>query len=123
MLAKRLGRSRADIVNTIRLLDLPDEAIELIDAGELSKGHGKALLTEPDHHRRRQLARLAAEQRWSVRQLETEISQSTKPAARRHQPEADHFAAATQLQDALVSATGCEARATPHRCGFQIILD
>jgi ParB family chromosome partitioning protein len=55
VLARRLARSRADIVNTIRLLDLPDEAIELIDTGELSKGHGKALLTESDHHRRRQL--------------------------------------------------------------------
>ena len=49
MLAKRLGRSRADIANTIRLLELPDETIELIDTGALSKGHGKALLAEPDH--------------------------------------------------------------------------
>ena len=110
-------------MNTIRLLDLPNEAIELIDAGELSKGHGKALLTEPDHCRRRQLARLAVDRGWSVRQLEAEISRLMKPAARRHEPEPDHCAAATRLQDALVSATGCEARATPHRAGFQIILD
>jgi ParB family transcriptional regulator, chromosome partitioning protein len=123
VLAKRLGRSRADIVNTIRLLDLPDEAIELIDRGELTKGHGKALLSEPDHHRRRQLARLAVERRWSVRQLETEISKANKPAPRRADPEPDHCAAATRLQDALVTATGCEVRATPHRRGFQIILD
>ena len=123
VLAKRLGRSRADIVNTTRLLDLPDEAIELIDAGELTKGHGKALLTEPDHHRRRQLARLAVQRRWSVRKLETEINRGTKPAPRRHEPEPDQFAAASRLQDALVGATGCEARATPHRCGFQVILD
>ena len=123
VLAKRLGRSRADIVNTVRLLDLPDEAIELIDAGELTKGHGKALLTEPDHHRRRQLARLAVQRRWSVRKLETEINRGTKPAPRQREPEPDQCAAASRLQDALVGATGCEARATPHRCGFQIILD
>ena len=123
VLAKRLGRSRTDIVNTVRLLDLPDEAIELIDAGELSKGHGKALLTEPDHHRRRQLARVAAERHWSVRQLEAEINRPTKPAPRHREPEPDHCAAATRLQDALVSATGCEARAMPHPRGFQIILD
>lgn len=123
VLAKRLGRSRTDIVNTVRLLDLPDEAIELIDGGELSKGHGKALLTEPDHGRRRQLARVAAERHWSVRQLEAEINRPTKPAPRRREPEPDHCAAATRLQDALVSATGCEARATPHPRGFQIILD
>ncbi|MGO9904880.1 MAG: ParB/RepB/Spo0J family partition protein [Solirubrobacteraceae bacterium] len=110
-------------MNTVRLLDLPDEAIELIDAGELTKGHGKALLTEPDHHRRRQLARLAVQRRWSVRQLEAEINRPTKPAPRRREPEPDHCAAATRLQDALVNATGCEARTTPHPRGFQIILD
>jgi len=123
VLAKRLGRSRTDIVNTVRLLDLPDEAIELIDAGELTKGHGKALLTEPDHHRRRQLARVAAERHWSVRQLEAEINRLMKPAPRHREPEPDHCAAATRLQDALVTATGCEARAMPHPRGFQIILD
>jgi ParB-like chromosome segregation protein Spo0J len=36
----------------MRLLDLPDEVVEMIDSGALSKGHGKVLLTEPDHHRR-----------------------------------------------------------------------
>jgi ParB family transcriptional regulator, chromosome partitioning protein len=69
-LARRLGRSRSDLAHTVRLLDLPDEAIELIDADELSKGHGKVLLTEPDHSRRRVLARRAAEGSWSVRALE-----------------------------------------------------
>jgi len=48
-LAKRLGRSRTDLAHTVRLLDLPDHAIDLIDTGTLTKGHGKALLTEPDH--------------------------------------------------------------------------
>jgi len=74
LLAKRLGRSRADVAHTVRLLDLPDQAIELIDSGALAKGHGKALLTEPDHHRRRILARRAAEAGWSVRALEAEIA-------------------------------------------------
>ena len=69
VLAKRLGRSRADIVHTVRLLELPDEAIQLIDAGLLTKGHGKALLSEPDHHRRRALAKRAVEGGWSVRMV------------------------------------------------------
>jgi hypothetical protein len=88
----------------------------------VSKGHGKVLLTEPDHHRRRQLARLTVKQRWSVRQLEAEISKPSKPATRRREADPEHSAAATRLQDAL-TATGCEARATPHPHGFQIILD
>ncbi len=115
VVAKRLGRSRADIVNTVRLLDLPDEAIDLIDSGALSKGHGKALLAEPDHHRRRVLARRAAEGGWSVRALEAEITRGAKPAAPRRLPHPDQCAAAAKLQDAIANATGCEARATPHR--------
>jgi len=123
VVAKRLGRSRADIVNTVRLLDLPDDAIDLIDSGALSKGHGKALLAEPDHHRRRVLAGRAAEGGWSIRALEAEISRGAKPAAPRPLPHPDQCAAAAKLQDAIANATGCDARATPHRRGFQIILD
>ncbi|HWF49859.1 MAG TPA: ParB/RepB/Spo0J family partition protein [Solirubrobacteraceae bacterium] len=123
VLAKRLGRSRADIANTVRLLDLPDEAVELIDSGGLTKGHGKALLAEPDHHRRRVLARRAADGGWSVRALEAEIARAAKPTEPRPSPHPDLRAAAAKLQDAIVHATGCEARATPHRHGFQIILD
>ena len=123
MLAKRLGRSRADIANTIRLLELPDEAIDLIDTGTLSKGHGKALLAEPDHDRRRQLARRAADAGWSVRALEDEIGRSARPAKAHSVPHTDHAAAATRLQNALTTATGCEIRATPHRDGYRITLD
>lgn len=45
--ARRLGRSRSGLAHTVRLLDLPDEAIELIDAGALTKGHGKPFLPSP----------------------------------------------------------------------------
>jgi ParB family chromosome partitioning protein len=123
VLARRLGRSREDIANTVRLLDLPDEAIELIDTGTLTKGHGKVLLSEPDHQRRRQLARRAAEAGWSVRALEAEIARAAKPAASRRPPDADHRAAADRLQETITRAIGCEAEARPHRRGFQIILD
>ena len=123
VLGRRLGRSRADIVNTVRLLDLPDEAIDLIDSGALSKGHGKALLAEPDHHRRRSLARRAAEGGWSVRALEAEIARVARPAAPRRPPHPDQCAAAARLQDVIATATGCEAKAMPHRRGIQIILD
>ena len=41
---RRVGRSRVAVSNLIRLLDLPDEALELLERGELSEGHGRALL-------------------------------------------------------------------------------
>jgi ParB-like chromosome segregation protein Spo0J len=113
VLAKRLGRSRADIVNMVRLLDLPDEAIELIDSGALSKGHGKALLTEPDHHRRRSLARHAADGGWSVRALEAEIARSATPPAPRPSPHPDQCAAAARLRVlSQAPAVGTCARAS-----------
>ena len=121
-LAARLGRSRADLAHTVRLLDLPDDAIDLINAGTLTKGHGKALLTEPDHHRRRVLARRAANAGWSIRTLEAEIARADTPRQTR-EPHPDQSAAAARLQDAITLATGCDARARPHRAGYQIILD
>jgi ParB family chromosome partitioning protein len=122
-LARRLGRSRSDLAHTVRLLDLPDQAIELIDAGELSKGHGKVLLTEPDHSRRRVLARRAAEGGWSVRALEAEIARASPPRARPAESHPDQVASAARLHDLFAQATGCEIEARPHRLGYQIILD
>jgi ParB family chromosome partitioning protein len=109
-LAARLGRSRADIAHTVRLLDLPDQAIELIDTGALSKGHGKALLTEPDQHRRRILARRAADAGWSVRALEAEIARRVTRCSTQPEAHPDHEAAAARLQDTI--ATGMLSRAT-----------
>jgi len=123
VLARRIGRSRADIANTVRLLDLPDEAVEMIDTGALTKGHGKVLLTEPDHHRRVVLATQAAERGWSVRALESEISRAAKAPASRAAPDPDQCAVATRLEEAITRAIGCEAKAKPHRGGFQILLD
>lgn len=121
-LAQQLGRSRTDLAHTVRLLDLPDEAIDLINTGILSKGHGKALLTEPDHARRRALARRAASDGWSVRTREAQIAQ---PVGKRPRPVAhpDHKAAAERLELALTRATGTEATARPHNRGFKILLD
>jgi ParB family transcriptional regulator, chromosome partitioning protein len=123
VLAKRIGRGREDIANSMRLLALPDEVIEMIDSRELTKGHGKVLLTEPDHHRRLVLGRHAAEHGWSVRALEAEIARAEKPAASRPAPDPDQCAVATRLEDALTRAIGCKATARPHRRGFQILLD
>jgi ParB family chromosome partitioning protein len=123
VLAKRLGRSRADIANTIRLLELPDDVIGLVDSGVLSKGHGKVLLTEPDHHRRRVLARRAAQRGWSVRRLEAEISRGAHPRKPRQTPNADQIALAAQFEHTLVNATGREVSVRPHRHGFSIVLD
>ena len=51
---RRVGRSRVAISNLIRLLELPDEVLELIESGALTEGHGRAILICKDHATRRQ---------------------------------------------------------------------
>src|ERR687884_428774 len=67
---RRVGRSRVAISNLIRLLELPEEALDLIDRGELSEGHGRAILLCKDHLSRRRLATAARDGGWSVRETE-----------------------------------------------------
>ncbi len=80
-LGKRVGRSRPQISNLIRLLDLPDEVLEMLEQGELSEGHGRAILQVPEHDRRRSLARQALNEGWSVRQTEAGARKLAEPAA------------------------------------------
>src|SRR5947209_3597675 len=78
----RVGRSRVAVSNLVRLLDLPDEALTLIERGQLSEGHGRALLTVADHGERRRLAREAAAAGWSVRELESRARAAAPPKGR-----------------------------------------
>src|SRR3954463_6441643 len=66
-LGRRVGRSRVAVSNLVRLLDLPDEVLTLLEERTLSEGHGRALLMTGDHDARRRLARRAVEEGWSVR--------------------------------------------------------
>ncbi|MBO0769234.1 MAG: ParB/RepB/Spo0J family partition protein [Solirubrobacterales bacterium] len=66
----RVGRGRVAVSNLIRLLELPDEALTLIERHQLSEGHGRALLLASENSSRRALARRAASEGWSVRNLE-----------------------------------------------------
>src|SRR3954451_20925193 len=79
---RRVGRSRVAVSNLLRLLDLPDEALDLLEDGTLSEGHGRALLLANDHAARRSLARSAAAEGWSVRTLETRARESNSRGRR-----------------------------------------
>ncbi|HET7454616.1 MAG TPA: ParB/RepB/Spo0J family partition protein [Solirubrobacterales bacterium] len=109
-LAKRVGRSRPAVSNLIRLLELPDEALELLESGELSEGHGKALLGATGHDVRRRLARDAARGGWSVRETEERVRLASQPKARprRAAGDPDAVAALRDVADALEEAIGHE---------------
>jgi ParB family transcriptional regulator, chromosome partitioning protein len=123
----RVGRSRVAVSNLIRLLDLPDEALELIERGELTEGHGRALLLAEDHSDRRKLAREAVAGGWSVRELETRArtQNAARPdAKRRPRPplHPDQEAAIEQISDALSKALGCEVDVTAAGRGYRAQL-
>ena len=119
---RRVGRSRVAVSNLVRLLDLPDEAIELVQDGVLSEGHGRALLLAHDHADRRRLARETADGGWSVRVTEDRARESNDAkeklgadAPRRVHP--DQEQAAEEIALALGSALGVELRVKPTRDG------
>jgi ParB family chromosome partitioning protein len=105
-LGRRLGRSRAAISNLIRILDLPDEALELIAEGKLSEGHGRAVLLARDDDARRALAREAAAHGWSVRETERRAQGKGPRAGPRLVTHPDQEAAATRAEEALETALG-----------------
>ncbi len=109
-LAKRVGRSRPAVSNLIRLLELPDEALELLEKGDLSEGHGKALLAAPGNDVRRRLARDAARGGWSVRETEERVRLASQPRAKpkRAPIDPDAIAALRDVADALEEAIGHE---------------
>jgi ParB family chromosome partitioning protein len=121
----RVGRSRVAVSNLLRLLDLPDEALELLERGELSEGHGRALLLAGDHDTRKMLARRAAADQWSVRTLEQRARESARGASERSAAGAprspvvhpDQAEACATIADALSSALGADVRVSVARGG------
>jgi ParB family chromosome partitioning protein len=113
----RVGRSRVAVSNLLRLLELPDEAVELIEDGTLSEGHGRALLLAHDHDARRSLAASASAEGWSVRVLEQRARGANEAATASHAratmpagAHPDQLDACAKIGDALSSALGADVR-------------
>ncbi|HET9119553.1 MAG TPA: ParB/RepB/Spo0J family partition protein [Solirubrobacterales bacterium] len=111
-LARRVGRSRAAISNLIRLLDLPDSALALLERGELSEGHGRAILQVRDQDRRSSLAQRAAAEGWSVRDTERRANGGVtrRKRASGGRISAEERAAMSEAEDLLGSALGQDVR-------------
>ena len=125
-LARRLGRSRAAISNLTRLLDLPDEALALLRSGELSEGHGRAILLAKGVDARRRLARDAAAGGWSVRETERRAKAAgARGGGRRSTADADRDAALAKAGEELESAIGHDAkvRATGNGVKAELLFD
>lgn len=124
----RVGRSRVAVSNLIRLLELPDEALTLIEQGSLTEGHGRALLLAEDHTERRKLARAAAAGHWSVRELESRArtAGAGDRGGRTHSeaarvPHPDQQATIDTITDTLQSVLGRDISVAPaKRRGYRV---
>jgi len=118
---RRVGRSRVAISNLVRLLELPDDVLAMLEADELSEGHGRAVLQAADHNTRRRVAREARDRSLSVRQTEALArgAAEARPAARRRGrlQSADALAAAQDAEELLTAVLGTEVRVRIGRRG------
>lgn len=83
---RRIGRGRVSVSNLLRLLDLPEQALQLLERRVLTEGHGRALLLVDDHVERRRLAGAAAAEGWSVRTLEARARAAGRRDQKRRGP-------------------------------------
>ena len=129
---RRVGRSRVAVSNLVRLLDLPEDVIELLQEGALSEGHGRALLLAEDHGARGALARSAVQEGWSVRVVESRAREHNaaggggrggrgragrRTGAAGESLHPDQEAAAREIADALGGALGADVQVRPTRDG------
>lgn len=91
-LSKRLGKSRSHIANLVRLLSLPDQIIAYINNGELSMGHGRALLGIKDKSLLVPFVKKILKEKLNVRQVEQMILElNKKPVNKKPKPKMDIF--------------------------------
>ena len=123
-LGRRVGRSRSQVSNLIRLLDLPDETLAMLEDGRLSEGHGRAILQVTDHGKRRDLARRAESGQWTVRRTEQEARKlatgGRKRGSRASGPDAEEAEAIEKVADRLERGFGHPVRIRPGRGGLKV---
>src|SRR5699024_3079029 len=90
-LSNRLGKSRSHIANTVRLLSLPEEVISHINNGQLSMGHGRALLGLKDESDILTVVKKVIRERLNVRQVEHLVNTLNNKAKNRKKEEKDIF--------------------------------
>jgi ParB family transcriptional regulator, chromosome partitioning protein len=117
--SERVGRSKPAVSNRMRLLDLSDDVLAMVERGELSEGHARAVLAVPDQEGRRRLAREIVKTGMSVRAAE----QRARWAGARQKPRLKAApvdpALAARVRAAAERLTGLPVRLTRGRLEIQ----
>jgi len=114
--AERVGRSKPAVSNRLRLLELPDDVLALVERGQLTEGHARAVLAVPGHEERRQLARRIVRQGLSVRAAERAARWAgARTRERRIGGNAVDPALADRARTTLERLAGADVRVAPGR--------
>ncbi len=110
--ALRTGKSRVHVTNLIRLLNLPESVLQLVDAGELTEGHARALLVLPYPSTQAEMAEWAARNAVPVRELEAKaraVAEGSRTERAVPSRVAAHEANVADLEERLRSYFGTKA--------------
>ena len=118
-IAKAVGKDRSTVANLVRLLKLPISIRKLVESGSLSQGHARALLSVDDPVIAGSLARKAAKEGWSVREMERRAAGASLKRRKRLPREKD--AVTRALEDALRGYLGTRVEVKPSRSGKGLI--
>lgn len=105
--AERMGKSRPAITNTLRLLSLPEDLLTLVEEGQLSAGHARAILGAPTAALQRQAAKKVIESQLSVRQTEALVKALQKQKEDKPKPAGEDLSLYLgELEKSLSSSLG-----------------
>jgi ParB family transcriptional regulator, chromosome partitioning protein len=108
-LAERVGKAKPTVSNRLRLLELPDDVLGVLERGDLTEGHARAVLAVPDQDGRRRLARQIVRRGMSVRAAERAARWAGAKTKPRKVPKVDP-ALAQRARRAAERVTGFPAR-------------
>ncbi len=123
-IARMVGRDRSTIANLLRLLKLPEEVKQLVHQSKLTEGHARALLTISDQEELVRMGLQAAEEGWSVRELEARVRPATQQrgdieatSPRTRPKSAPQSADVRRIEDSIRKRLGTDVRVTTRRKG------
>ena len=111
--ARKLGKSRSALANSLRLLSLPETVLELLKSGFITIGHAKVVLGLPTPELQEEAAQMIADNQLNVRQAEALCKKLAKPAK---EPVATPLPSAlpVEVEESLKQALGSEVRVAYH---------
>jgi ParB family transcriptional regulator, chromosome partitioning protein len=121
-ISQAVGKDRSTIANLMRLLKLPPSIRRLVESGDLSMGHARALLAIEDPLRAAELARQAAKEGWSVRDIERETRESApRPPKQAATPQHSRDPVVRALEEALRETLATRVQIRAGRKGTGVI--